>query len=124
MPSYPPDRLKAPYCALCESTYRALREQNPTVLGDNSTLECYSRFPYVTQPTYLTNPTYQTCLTYLTYSTYRGRNVSFCTRQLASSPTSSSFSLRQSIALTMLNSFGIRPALPNWPTTLPSSSSL
>jgi hypothetical protein len=30
---------------------------------------------------------------------YRDFNVSFCTRQLSSSPTSSSFSLRQSIAL-------------------------
>ena len=47
------------------------------------------------------------------------RSVTFCTRQLASSPTSSSFSLRQSIELTRPNSFGSLPALPNLPTTLP-----
>src|SRR6476620_10993312 len=55
---------------------------------------------------------------------FAGRSVSFCTRQLPNSPTNSSFSLRQSIELTMLNSFGTRPARPNLPTILPSNSIL
>src|SRR5438552_3262102 len=51
-------------------------------------------------------------------SVYR-RSVTFCARQFQTSPTHRSFSLRQSIALTMPNSFGILPALPNLPTTCP-----
>lgn len=50
--------------------------------------------------------------------------VTFCTRQLVISPTSSSFSLRQSIELASPNSFGSLPAAPNLPTTLPSSCTL
>jgi NADP-dependent 3-hydroxy acid dehydrogenase YdfG len=51
-------------------------------------------------------------------------SVTFCTRQLVISPTSNSFSLRQSIELASPNSFGRLPALPNLPTTLPSSCTL
>ena len=49
-----------------------------------------------------------------------GRSVTFCTRQFPSSPTNSSFSLRQSIALTVPNSFSSLPARPNFPTIFPS----
>ena len=50
---------------------------------------------------------------------FAARSVIFCTRQLVSSPTSSSFSFRQSMEFTRPNSFGSLPALPNLPTTLP-----
>ena len=53
-----------------------------------------------------------------------GLRISFCTRQLASSPTNSSFSFRQSSAFTRPSSFGSLPALPNRPAIRPSSSSL
>src|SRR5207244_3523111 len=53
-----------------------------------------------------------------------GCRVSFCTRQFNSSPTNNSLSLRQSIAFTVPNSFGIFPARPNLPRIRPSSSSL
>jgi hypothetical protein len=52
------------------------------------------------------------------------RSVSFCTLQLLSSPTSSSFSLRQSMEFTRPNSFTCLPALPNLPTIFPSRSTL
>ena len=48
-----------------------------------------------------------------------GCRTSFCTRQFVSSPTNSSFSVRQSIALTRPSSFGCLPALPNLPTIRP-----
>jgi hypothetical protein len=51
-----------------------------------------------------------------------GRNRMRCTRQLVSSPTSSSFGLRQSISLTVPNSLSCLPAVPNLPSTVPSSS--
>jgi hypothetical protein len=47
--------------------------------------------------------------------------MTFWTRQFQTSPTNSSFSFRQSTELTMSNSFGSLPALPNVPTTFPSS---
>src|SRR5580698_10272954 len=53
-----------------------------------------------------------------------GWSVTFCTRQFRSSPTVNSFSLRQSSELTEPKSFGPLPALPNLPTTVPSSSIL
>jgi hypothetical protein len=49
------------------------------------------------------------------------RSVSFWTLMLLTSPTSRLFSLRQSIELTVPNSFGSFPALPNLPTMVPSS---
>src|SRR6185295_1665927 len=51
-------------------------------------------------------------------------SVTFCARQLQISPTIRSFSVRQSMALTMPNSFGSLPALPNLPATCPFSCSL
>jgi hypothetical protein len=42
-----------------------------------------------------------------------GRSVSFCTRQFKSSPTNSSFSLRQSMALIVPNSLGSRSRTPD-----------
>lgn len=46
---------------------------------------------------------------------------SFCTRKLPISATSSEFSARQSISLTVPNSFIIFPARPNFPRMVPSS---
>src|SRR6266850_1975984 len=51
-------------------------------------------------------------------------SVGFWTRMLASSPTRRLFSLRQSMELTVPNSFGRLPTLPNLPTIVPSSRSL
>ena len=45
---------------------------------------------------------------------------SFCTLKLPTSPTYSVFSLRQSIALTVPNSFSSLPARPNLPIIVPS----
>jgi hypothetical protein len=42
--------------------------------------------------------------------------VIFWARQFQTSPTHRSFSVRQSMALTMPNSFGSLPAFPNFPT--------
>ena len=46
--------------------------------------------------------------------------VTFCTLKFPISPTYSVLSLRQSIALTVPNSFGSLPALPNLPIIVPS----
>src|SRR6185295_7911041 len=46
--------------------------------------------------------------------------VTFCTLKFPTSPTYSVLSLRQSIALTVPNSFGSLPALPNLPIIVPS----
>src|SRR5581483_3854937 len=53
-----------------------------------------------------------------------GCRSSFCTRQPVISAVKISFSLRQSMAWTVVNSFNCLPALPNRPRTLPSSSIL
>ena len=53
-----------------------------------------------------------------------GCSVSFCTRHAVISDTSSSFSFRQSISWTVLNSPSALPAFPNLPTIVPSSSIL
>src|ERR1700676_4863825 len=53
-----------------------------------------------------------------------GCRLIFCTRQAVISETSSSFSFRQSISCTVLNSPSCLPACPNLPTIVPSSSIL
>ena len=57
-------------------------------------------------------------------SSNQRRSVTFWARQFQTSPTIRSFSVRQSMALTMPNSFGSLPALPNLPTTWPLSWTL
>src|SRR5690348_6481887 len=52
------------------------------------------------------------------------RSVIFDTRQLPSSAAQSSFSVRHSSWFTPLNSFAIRPARPNLPSSLPVRSTL
>ena len=57
-------------------------------------------------------------------SSNQRRRVTFWARQFQISPTHRSFSVRQSMALTMPNSFGSLPALPNLPTICPFSRTL
>src|SRR4029453_605 len=53
-----------------------------------------------------------------------GRRMIFCARHAVISEIHSSFSLRQSMPCVVANSFNCLPALPNLPTTVPSSSIL
>jgi len=88
-------------------------------VGADGSAELWACDPLVEGALELSNPIFTEGAVY-----FAARSVSFCTRQLASSPTSSSFSLRQSIEFTRPNSFGSLPALPNLPSTLPWRSTL
>src|SRR5436190_4487542 len=57
-------------------------------------------------------------------ASYRGCSISFCTRQLRSSATYSTFSDGHAISWIQPNCFSCLPDSPSTPSTLPSSESL